>query len=160
MQTASVCRLDPKLTLREELHMNAGSELNAGEHRSMQHLHRSANDRVIAGVCGGIAEYLSIDPSLVRIAFVVGTLWGIGLLLYIALAVILPVESYTAAPTSFSTERTHAFAGTVLVVLGALLLAGNMGWAPWLSWNLFWPGVLILIGIGFLLRSPRGTTFG
>ncbi|MSR76363.1 MAG: PspC domain-containing protein, partial [Candidatus Ryanbacteria bacterium] len=34
-------------------------------------LHRSADDRILAGVCGGIAEYFDIDPVLVRIAFVV-----------------------------------------------------------------------------------------
>ena len=42
-------------------------------------------------------------------------------------------------------------------VLGGLLLAGNVGLAPWLGWNLFWPGVLILIGVGLLLRNPHST---
>jgi phage shock protein C len=110
-----------------------------GDGRSVQRLHRSANDRVIAGVCAGIAETLSIDPSLVRIGFVIGTLWGVGLLVYIVLAVILPVQDYPAAPSSFSPQRSHAVAGTLLVVLGGLLLAGNMGWAPWLTWSLLWP---------------------
>lgn len=50
-------------------------------------------------------------------------------------------------------------AGAVLVVLGALLLAGNMGWTPWLSWNVFWPAVLVLVGIGLLARSARMHTF-
>jgi phage shock protein C len=139
--------------------MNSGSEFATVENRQIQRLHRSANDRVVAGVCGGIAEYLAIDPSLVRIAFVVGTLWGIGLLIYIVLAIILPIETSPATGTPVSSERTHALAGTVLVVLGALLLAGNMGWTPWLSWNVFWPVVLVLVGIGLLARGARTRTF-
>jgi phage shock protein C len=138
--------------------MDSGSEFATVENRYVQRLHRSATDRVVAGVCGGIAEYLAIDPSLVRIAFVVGTLWGIGLLIYIVLAIILPVESSRATGTAVSRERTHALAGSVLVVLGALLLAGNMGWTPWLSWNVFWPAVLVLVGIGLLARGARPRT--
>lgn len=58
-------------------------------------LYRSRHDRYVAGVCGGIAEYLHVDPTLVRLAYVLlslGTgLWS-GLLIYIALAVIVPQE--------------------------------------------------------------------
>lgn len=122
-------------------------------------LHRSATDRVVAGVCGGIAEYVGVDPSLVRLAFVVGTLWGgIGMFVYIVLAIVLPVNQEGPAPAVFSAERSHALAGMVLVVLGGLLLAGNMGWTPWLSWNLFWPVVLILAGAGLLARTPRANS--
>jgi hypothetical protein len=85
-------------------------------------------------------------------------LWGVGLLIYIVLAIILPVETSPARNWAFSSERSHALAGTVLVVLGALLLAGNMGWTPWLSWNLFWPAVLVLVGIGLLARGARTRT--
>ena len=120
-------------------------------------LHRCASDCVLFGVCSGIAEYLSIDPSLVRIAFVVATLWGgIGVLAYIVLAIVLPVSPEPPAPVSFSGERTRIAAGLVLAVLGGLLLTANMGWAPWLSWSLFWPGILIVIGLALLLRNPRG----
>ena len=124
--------------------------------RPAARLHRCASDGVLFGVCSGIAEYLSIDPSLVRIAFVVATLWGgAGVLAYIVLAIVLPVSSEPRAPVAFSGERSRAAAGLVLVVLGGLLLAGNMGWAPWLSWSLFWPGILIVIGLALLLRDPR-----
>jgi phage shock protein C len=84
--------------------------------------YRSTSDCVLSGVCGGIAEYLSIDPSLVRIAFVVATLWGgIGVLAYIVLAIVLPVSQQPPAPVSFSSERTRVAAGTG---------AGRPGWAP------------------------------
>jgi phage shock protein C len=125
---------------------------------SAPRLHRCATDRLCCGVCGGIAEYLSVDSSLVRFAFIVGTLWGgIGLLLYILLAIVLPTEEQAPVPNSLSSERSQMLAGLLLVALGGLLLAANMGWAPWLSWSLFWPGVLILVGLGLLLRNPRTT---
>ncbi len=125
-------------------------------------LHRSGTDRMCCGVCGGIAEYLEVDPSLVRLAFVVATLWGgVGLLLYVVLAIILPVDEHApVAPSQFSGERSHMLAGLVLVVLGALLLAGNVGLAPWLGWSIFWPGVLILIGAALLMRTPRSARSG
>ena len=57
----------------------------------MKRLYRSKNDRMIAGVCGGIAEYFGWDPSIVRLAFAIFALTGgTGLLAYIAAAVILP----------------------------------------------------------------------
>ena len=69
------------------------SESPSTETHSAPRLHRSATDRLCCGVCGGIAEYLSVDSSLVRFAFIVGTLWGgIGLLLYIVLAIVLPTD--------------------------------------------------------------------
>ena len=125
--------------------------------RPTPHVHRSATDAVLAGVCGGIAEYLSLDPSLVRLAFIVATLWGgIGVLAYIVLAIVLPVDQQTGASGSMSVEGSRIVAGLSLVFLGAVLMAGNMGWAPWLSWNLVWPGILILIGLGLLVRNQHG----
>jgi phage shock protein C len=134
------------------------SESPSMETHSAPRLHRSAADRLCCGVCGGIAEYLSVDSSLVRFAFIVGTFWGgIGLLLYIVLAIVLPTDEQAPAPPSLSSERSHVLAGLLLVALGGLLLVANLGWAPWLSWSLFWPGVLILVGLGLLLRDPRTT---
>ncbi len=54
-------------------------------------LTRSSRNRMIAGVCGGLAEYFGIDATLIRVIFVVLALMaGPGLLLYLALWVILP----------------------------------------------------------------------
>lgn len=56
-------------------------------------LYRSREDRRISGVCGGIAEYLGIDPTVVRILWVILALaGGPGVLLYIIMAVIVPEE--------------------------------------------------------------------
>ena len=54
-------------------------------------LTKSRNDRMITGVCGGIAEYFDADPTWVRIAFVVGTLMGgPGLVAYLIGAILMP----------------------------------------------------------------------
>jgi phage shock protein C len=129
------------------------------EERAAARLHRSARDRICFGVCGGIAEYLVVDPSLVRIAVVVATLWGgIGLLLYVVLAVILPVDDNASSrPERPTAQRNHMLAGVLLMIMGVVLLASNLGLAPWLAWNLFWPSVLILIGVALLIRQPRRT---
>ena len=56
-------------------------------------LYRSKKDRMICGVCGGIANYFNIDPTLVRLAFVLITLGaGSGVLAYIIAAIIIPDE--------------------------------------------------------------------
>ncbi len=56
-------------------------------------LYRSRDERVVVGVCGGIADSMDIDPSLVRIVFVLLALaGGFGLLLYIIMAIIVPEE--------------------------------------------------------------------
>ncbi|MEP6693923.1 MAG: PspC domain-containing protein [Chloroflexota bacterium] len=63
-------------------------------------LERSITNKVVAGVCGGIAEYLQVDPTLVRVFFVVGSIitWGLGLLGYIVLIVLMPLPGQ---PTPF-----------------------------------------------------------
>lgn len=55
-------------------------------------LYRSTTDRKIAGVCGGLAEYLSVDPLVVRLVFVALLLLGVGpiILLYIIMWLIVP----------------------------------------------------------------------
>ena len=54
-------------------------------------LYRSSTNRKIAGVCGGIAEYFDIDPTLVRLLWVIASwIGGSGLLAYIIACVIMP----------------------------------------------------------------------
>lgn len=58
-----------------------------------QKLTKSTTNRMIAGVCGGIGEYLDMDPTIVRVLYVVISLLSAafpGLIVYIALALILP----------------------------------------------------------------------
>jgi phage shock protein PspC (stress-responsive transcriptional regulator) len=61
-------------------------------------LYRSRDERVIFGVAGGVADWLDVDPSLVRIAFVLAfVLGGLGLLLYIVMALVVPEEPIMSA---------------------------------------------------------------
>lgn len=60
-------------------------------------LRRSRQDRVIAGVCGGLAKWLDWDPTLVRVAYVVLSLVSAafpGILVYLILWVLMPEEAY------------------------------------------------------------------
>lgn len=58
-------------------------------------LHRSRRHRIIAGVCGGLADWLGWDPTLVRILYVVGSILSVafpGLIVYLILWLIMPNE--------------------------------------------------------------------
>ncbi|MCF0173857.1 MAG: PspC domain-containing protein [Bacteroidales bacterium] len=57
-------------------------------------LYRSSRNKKLFGVCGGIAEYMDADPTVVRLVFVLGTLLlvGGGLLLYLIAALVMPTE--------------------------------------------------------------------
>lgn len=58
-------------------------------------LYRSRCDVMIAGVCGGIAEYFDVDPTIVRLIAVVLVLgWGSGLLAYLIAVLIIPKNPY------------------------------------------------------------------
>jgi phage shock protein C len=61
---------------------------------SMKRLYRSRDERMVAGVAGGLAGYFGVDPTLVRLAFVAFTLagGGTGLLAYLILAILMPLE--------------------------------------------------------------------
>ncbi len=60
-------------------------------------LHKSTKDRKVAGVCGGIAEYLNADPTLIRLAFLLVTaMGGSGILAYFIAAMIMPEASEAA----------------------------------------------------------------
>jgi phage shock protein C len=59
----------------------------------MKRLYRSRTNRIIAGVCGGIAEYTNIDPTVVRLLWLlVSLIWGAGIVAYIIALIIIPEE--------------------------------------------------------------------
>jgi phage shock protein C len=72
-------------------------------------LSRSTSERMVAGVCGGLADYFNIDPVIVRLIFILVTLTsGIGLPVYILLWVIMPRSSATPGQNSMQ-QRTRQF---------------------------------------------------
>jgi phage shock protein PspC (stress-responsive transcriptional regulator) len=94
-------------------------------------LRRSRQERVLFGVCGGLADYFGVDPNLVRIGFVLAALFpplsGISLLGYLLLAVILPQEGSEDLPGRERVQRNleelrtevSGLAGTVRTTLSS-----------------------------------------
>ena len=115
---------------------------------------------MIAGVCGGLAAYLDIDPVLVRLGFVALSIATFGLPLYIVMAIITPTETAldTEEMIHFATDdvsslkdeekqekRNTSFIAGLLIVAGAFFLFGNFGIN-------IWPIALIALGIWFVTR--------
>lgn len=63
----------------------------------MRRLAKSSTNRVISGVCGGIAEYFNVDPTIVRIIWAAATFFGVGspILIYIVCAIVMPYGTNT-----------------------------------------------------------------
>lgn len=55
-------------------------------------LYRSNNNRMLCGVCGGIGEYLNVDPTLIRLLWAIVACSGTGILVYFLAAIIIPQE--------------------------------------------------------------------
>lgn len=80
----------------------------------MKKLYRSNQNRIIAGVCGGLAEFLELDPSIVRLVFIVLSLlgaFGFFGLLYIAVMLLVPLDpgpasSQTVTQTYVQPDRS------------------------------------------------------
>lgn len=72
-------------------------------------LMRSRTDKMIAGVAGGIANYLAIDPVIVRLVFVALVFSGIGILLYPALWLIMPLEGNVNSVPNSGTPRQQRY---------------------------------------------------
>ena len=63
--------------------------------QDVKRLYRSRRERKLAGVCAGLGEYLGVDPTIVRILYLLGTIitgFFPGIFIYFAMALIMPVE--------------------------------------------------------------------
>ena len=141
-------------------------------------LFRSETDRVIGGVCGGIGEYFGIDPTIIRIIFVILAFsGGSGIFIYLILWLIIPSASQRTATATEQTIRSNAkevgerakslgdelvyhanrerwerVFGVVILTLGIIMLLSNFELV-----NVFlvklWPAALIIIGGIILARG-------
>jgi phage shock protein C len=132
-------------------------------------LYKSRTNRMIDGVCGGVAEYFGLDPTLVRIVWVLVTLLGgSGFILYIAAMIIMPVNHEAPLATEgsapgevvYSAPDKRRFWGIVLVLIGAFVLLINLGLIADFSWWSFshrfvFPALLIAIGAILVLTYSR-----
>ncbi len=136
-------------------------------------LYRSRNDKVISGVCGGLADYFGIDSSLVRIAWVLITfLGGAGIIAYIICSFIFPEgssfgssesgEEYIVGAKNYddenysyhddNSEKNKVLAGSILIILGVLFLVKR--YVYWFDFGKLWPVVLIIIG-GYVIYKGK-----
>lgn len=135
-------------------------------------LYRSKTDQLVGGVAAGIAEYLDLDPTVVRLIFVLMTIFnGAGLIIYIVLWLIMPSgykvkgnyidqntqeigEKISQATEKFSqSNHTSKIGGIVLIALGILFLTSSWGILSWLDFSKLWPLIPIFIGISILLKK-------
>ena len=134
-----------------------------------ERLVRSSDDRVVAGVCGGLGAGLGVDPTVIRLSLVVLTLAnGAGLVVYLATLAALPSRP---VPTTAGLSRpptAERAVGVGLITLGALVLFGHLGLL--LPAGLVWASALSAVGFalvwartdeanrtrGLLLRSVGG----
>jgi phage shock protein C len=136
--------------------------------RMNRRLYRCRHDKILAGVASGVAEYFDLDPSLVRVLFLVSTFFGgIGFLLYIAMAIIVPLEPISADAAAEATVvpeghrhasrgdgRWTTLFGAALVLLGSLALLHQV-LPAWDVERFVVPALAIGIGAFLVARSVR-----
>src|SRR3954471_21452167 len=121
--------------------------------RNYERLHRSVADRKIAGVAGGLGRHLNIDPTILRVLFVVLCFFGgAGFLLYGAAWLLVPEDGREQGTLAASPSTRN---GLLIAsgVIAALLLVGD----SWGGIGFPWP--VLLVGVGvlvYLLMKDRG----
>jgi phage shock protein PspC (stress-responsive transcriptional regulator) len=121
-------------------------------------IRRSRSERMIAGVAGGIAEHIQVDPVLIRLSFVALAFGGVGFVLYLIGWVVIPLESEDRPSTAPAAPSAidHAMAsrvvvGSILIAVGCLML---IDWAFPVG-KYIWPVSLIILGIGVFAYGSR-----
>ena len=145
-----------------------------------QAFHRG-NDRILGGVCSGMAAGFHVDVLWVRLAFVILAFFqGIGLFIYIVLWLVMPEETESGARSGFDSmaddlrrvgmelrgqfsgppdpsSASRSIVGSQAFVLGVVLVilgAILLGVNTGLvTWSVIWPVAVIAIGLGLLLRG-------
>jgi phage shock protein PspC (stress-responsive transcriptional regulator) len=125
----------------------------------MAKLERARADRILFGVCGGLARHLGLDPDLVRVVFLLACAAdGMGWVVYLAAYLLVPEESGAAAAPPPARERGNRTAGFGLVGLAVLAYVAGHGvdrLLPW-GWSRTWALLipLLLLACGALLLWP------
>ena len=141
-------------------------------------LRRNPMNRVIGGVCSGLADFLGVDVALMRIAFVIAFLFAsFGFWLYIILWIVLPEngqqsfgqsqgqsqsqsqgQSQSPQSESVSVSKSESkvksiFAGAFIILIGLLFLVNNFIPINWV-WKL-WPLILVAIGVVMIVTARK-----
>lgn len=131
-------------------------------------IYRNPKEKVIAGVCSGIAHYFDVDVAWVRLAFVLAIFAsGFGILAYVVAWIVFPKdervpgapevavpasdqEQKAEKPRKVSSGASRNAAGIVLVLLGVLFFMDQNFW--WFRFDAFWPVILIGLGVYLVMR--------
>ena len=121
-------------------------------------LQRNTQNKVIAGVCSGLADYFGIDAALMRVIFILLLLAGCsGFLIYLILWIVMPAAKLGQSQQVFNDQSAVQpegkggwIAGAILIAIGSLGLISNL--VPKFNWSTFWP--ILLIALGLLLIVP------
>lgn len=127
----------------------------------------SRDDKIIAGVCGGIAEYFSIDSFLIRFITVAAVIFSHGFvfLLYLIIAVVAEPPppgihqgetqhpGHVAPPQQDAGFDFWTAVAIILIIFGALSLLGEFFPMSWLGWDVIWPILLIGFGVAIVTRK-------
>ncbi len=148
------------------------SQSESKSQESPKRIYRSKTNRFIGGVCGGLGQYLNIDPLILRVAWAVAVFWGgVGIVAYILCWIIIPENPTQEAPTpkSDNPPKESGFMwGVILIAVGLFFLAREFDWLdfdllyfPW-NWSPLWFGnfdfgvffsfMLILAGAMYLIH--------
>ena len=123
---------------------------------AVKRLERSRDDRMLAGVCGGLARYFGIHPAFYRVGFVVLTLiGGAGILVYLAAALVIPDEgkadSIAAETLRDARDRPWPLIGLALLAVAGIVLLSRV--TLWPSGDAAW--ILLLLAGGAILFLAR-----
>lgn len=141
----------------------------------MKKLYKSRENRVISGVCSGIAEYFDIDPVLVRVLFVLFFFFGgSAVLAYIIGMIIIPEnpvssktknniaskKSVNSTVSKTNSGKNSLAVGLIFIVLGIFFLMGQIHffriyfhWIRHNFWEILFPLFLILFGFVIVFNS-------
>ncbi len=128
-------------------------------------LYRSRLDSKIAGVCGGLGEYFDVDPTLIRIIFLLMILaHGVGLIAYIVAWIAMPRKPFelaiepsdqNAGPTAPVRDSGWGrfLPGAILILVGGLFLLDHLFW--WFGFSFALSIMLVLLGALLLLTAGK-----